>query len=303
MRVAEILLLLLAAVGVCQRATAQDLEPRAYINLPVGLNFVAVGYTHSDGGVGTDPSVPLDDARMVVDTVFAGYVRSLGIGERSAKLDVIVPYSWLEGSARAAGELLHRSVDGFADPSVRLAVNLFGAPALTRQQFSSYRQDLIVGASLRVTAPLGQYDRSRFVNIGANRWTFKPEIGVSKRWNSWSVDLAVAATLFTDNDATPQGASVQQAPLISLQSHVIRTFPRGIWAALDATWYAGGQTTIDGIERDDRRDNSRIGLTLAFPIDAANSLKLYAATGVSERVGTNFDTAGIAWQYRWATDR
>jgi hypothetical protein len=297
-RLGGLILLLVAVAPWCRVATAQELEPRAYTNLPVGLNFVGIGYGHSSGGVGVDASLPVEDAELTVQTAFAAYARSLDVAGRSAKIDVVLPYGWLEGTALVNGERRRRVVDGLADPSVRFGVNVLGAPALSPAMFARYQQDVIVGVSVRVTAPLGQYDDTRVVNLGTNRWSFKPEIGASKRWQRWSVDVAAAATLFGDNDDTP-GGRLQQDPLYSLQTHVIRTFGRGVWAALDATWYAGGRTTVGGVERDDRLDNSRVGLTLALPLDARNSVKIYAATGVSDRVGTSFDTVGIAWQYRW----
>jgi hypothetical protein len=289
---------LLPRIGV-----AQELEPRSYVNLPIGMSFAGLGYTHSEGGVATDPTLPIEGAEVTVDTAILAYARSLGLGGKSAKIDMLVPYSWLDGSADVAGVPRRRVVDGFADPSLRLAVNLIGAPALSPREFASYTQDLIVGVSLRVTAPLGQYDAERILNLGTNRWSFKPEVGVSKRWNRWLFDVSLAASLFTDNDDYLGGHSAQQAPLYSVQSHLIRTFARGMWVALDATWYAGGATTIDGIRSDNRAETSRVGLTLALPLDPRNSLKLYAATGVSERVGTDFDTAGVAWQYRWGGGR
>jgi hypothetical protein len=293
------LILLLAGAWLNVPASAQDLEPRAYVNLPTGLNFFVVGYTRSTGGVTADPAVPIEDADLTVDTMVLGYVRSLALRGRSAKIDIIVPYSWLDGSARLDGVPLQRSVDGFSDPSVRLAVNLWGAPALSPQEFAAYRQDVVVGASVRVSAPLGQYDHGRYVNLGTNRWSIKPELGISKRWGHWSLDLSGAVVLFTDNDEYVNDRTLEQDPLYSLQTHVIRMFGRGIWAAVDATWYAGGRTRVEGVEKDDRKNNSRVGLTLALPINARHSLKLYAATGVQQRTGTDFDTAGLVWQYRW----
>jgi len=282
-------------------ASAQDLEPRSYVNLPTGLNFVIVGYGHSAGGATTDASVSLEDADLSIDTTVLAYVRSLDLWGRSAKVDVIAPYSWLDGSARVDGVPRERAVDGFDDPSLRLAINLLGAPALTLREFAAYEQDFVVGASLKITAPLGQYNADQIVNLGSHRWSIKPEIGMSKRWGNWSLDLAGAVALYTDNNDYFNGHTFEQEPLYSLQTHLIRTFGRGSWVALDATWYTGGRTTLDGQAKDDRKENSRAGITVALPINARQSIKFYAATGVYERTGADFDTAGVAWQYRWGT--
>ena len=194
---------------------------------------------------------------------------------------------------------MQRDVSGFADPTFRLSVNLYGAPALSLKEFAGYKQDLIVGASLLVSAPLGQYDDTKVVNLGTNRWSFKPEVGVSKALGRWTLEATAAVTLFTDNNDFFNGNTRSQDPLYSLQGHVIYSFRSGIWGSLDATYFTGGRTTLNGTLNNDLQQNWRVGGTLAFPVDAYNSIKLYASSGVSARTGNNYDLIGIAWQYRW----
>ena len=210
-----------------------------------------------------------------------------------------MPYTWLSGTAVAAGETITREVDGFADARFRLSVNLYGAPALTLKEFADYRQDLIVGASVQVSVPIGQYDPSKLVNIGTNRWSFKPEVGVSKAVGPWTLEVAVAATLYTDNTDFFGGNTRSQDPVYSMRGHVIYGFRSGIWASLDATYLTGGRSTLNGVRSNDLQQNWRVGGTLAFPVDVRNSIKLYASSGVSARTGNNFDLLGIAWQHRW----
>ena len=160
-------------------AHAQELEPRAYSNLPMGLNFLATGYAHSQGGLSTDPSLPLTDAHLKIDTGVVAYVRGIDLWGNSGKVDVIAPYSHLSGTALVAGQPRERVVSGPGDPRFRLSVNFYGAPALTLAEYPAYKQDLVVGASVQVTAPWGQYDGSKAVNLGTNRWSIKPDIGFS----------------------------------------------------------------------------------------------------------------------------
>jgi hypothetical protein len=178
-------------------------------------------------------------------------------------------------------------------------VNFYGAPALSLQEFAGYRQDLIVGASLQVSAPLGQYDADKLVNIGTNRWAVKPELGVSKAWGSWTLELATGVTFYSDNDDFLSGKTREQDPIYSVQGHLIYSFRSGVWGALNATYYTGGRATVDGVQGDNLQQNSRLGATVALPLDRHNSIKLYASTGVSTRTGSDFDAIGIAWQYRW----
>jgi len=218
---------------------------------------------------------------------------------RTGKFDVIVPYTWLSGSAIYQGDPVRRDVDGFADPLLRVSVNFFGAPALKLPEFRSYRQDLVVGASLQVSVPAGQYDETKLINLGTNRWFFKPEIGVSKALGPWTLEAKTAVTLFTTNNDFFNGNKRSQDPLYSLQAHAIYNFSSGVWGSVDATYFAGGRTTLNGVLQVDRQQNWRMGATLAFPVGLYNSIKLYASKGVSARTGNSFDLLGIAWQYRW----
>lgn len=282
-----------------QPVRATEIEPRAFSNAPVGLNFLIAGYLYTDGSVSFDPAVPLTDAQLRTDSAVIGYARSLNAWGRSAKFDVIVPYTRLEGSAVYVGQPRTREVVGFADPRVRVSINFLGAPALTAKQFAGYRQDLIIGASLQVMAPLGQYDPERLVNIGTHRWAVKSELGISKARDAWTLEVAPGVIWYSDNTDFLNGGTVEQAPLYTLQAHLVRSFGKGMWAALDAIYYAGGRTTVNGVEGDTRQENTRLGATLALPIDRYNSVKLYASTGTYSRTDSDFDAVGVAWQYRW----
>ena len=290
------LLLLLLGPAI---AAAQSLDPRAYANAPIGLNFLIVGYQYSTGGVAFDPSVPLENGHSRVNAVPLAYVRSLDVFGNAGSIGLVLPFANLSGSATFNGVEQDRKITGIADPAVRFAVNFYGAPALNAEQFKAYRQDLIVGASVVVTAPLGQYDPGRVANLGTNRWSAKPELGLSKALDVWTVELSTGVTLFTKNDDLLQGNVREQDPLYSAQVHLTRQFGRGMWGAISTTYYEGGRTTLNGVPRDDRQSGSRIGLTFAFPLARNQSLKLYASTGIYARTGTDFDTVGVAWQYLW----
>jgi hypothetical protein len=280
-------------------AHAQSIEPRAYSNTPVGVNFLLAGPYYTRGGLSFDTSLPLTDPKLKTYNAVVGYARALDLWGKSGKLDVIVPYTWLSGSATYRGDPVEREVNGFADPLFRLSMNFYGAPALTLQEFKSYEQDLIVGASLQVAAPLGQYDSTRLVNIGTNRWSFKPELGASKALGALTLEFKAGVTLFTTNDDFFNGNKRSQDPLYSIGSHAIYNFRSGIWASVDATYFAGGRSTLNDTLQNDLQQNWRVGGTLAFPVDARNSVKLYASSGVSSRTGNSFDLIGIVWQYRW----
>ena len=152
---------------------------------------------------------------------------------------------------------------------------------------------------VRVVAPWGQYDDSKLVNIGANRWSFKPEVGISKAIGPWTIEGEAAAVIYTENNDFFDGGTLSQAPLYSLQGHLIYGFHSGIWTSLDATYFVGGRTTVNGVLNSDLRQNWRVGATLALPVNRENSIKFYASKGVSARTGDSYDLIGVAWQYRF----
>lgn len=217
----------------------------------------------------------------------------------SAKFDATLPYTWLSGTVDYRGQEILRTVDGFANPAFRLSINLYGAPALTLKEFADWEQDLIIGASVRVVPPWGQYDDSKLVNIGTNRWSFKPAVGISKAVGPWTMEFEAAATFYTDNTGFFGGNTHSQDPLYSFQGHVIYGFRSGIWTSLDATYFAGGRTSLNGVLNSDLQQNWRLGGTLALPVNRENSIKFYASSGVSSRTGNDYDLIGVAWQYRW----
>jgi hypothetical protein len=278
---------------------AQELEPRTYSNVPTDLNFLLAGYVYSQGGLAPDPAVPLENADIKIHTAVLAYARSLDVWGKSGQFAVVLPYSSFSGTAEISGQPVSREVTGPGDPRFRFSVNFLGAPAMSLPEFAHYQQDLIVGASLTVWAPFGQYDPSKLVNIGSNRWTVTPEFGASKAWGPWTLEAAAGITWFSDNNDYFGGQTLEQEPLYSAQLHLLYQFRSGIWAAISGNRYTGGRTAVDGVAGDDFQENSRLGATMAFPVDRHNSIKVNVSRGVTVRTGTNFDIVGVVWQHRW----
>jgi len=291
---------MLAILGLMYPSVSDaDIEPRSYSNIPIGLNFLLAGYIYQSGNIAFAPTIPIANAKLETSSAFLAYVRSLDVWGKSGKVDVIIPEVWLSGEAEVLGQQKTRQISGFADPTVRFYVNLFGAPALSPKEFANYKQDTIVGVSVAVTAPGGQYDPQKLVNIGTNRWSIKPELGISKAWGALTAEAAAGVYVFTDNNQPYQGNTLAQTPMYSFQGHLIYNFTQGIWGALDTNYYTGARTITDGVAADNLQQNWRVGATVAFPINRQHSIKLNGSTGVYSRTGSSYDIIGIAWQYRW----
>ncbi len=283
-------------------AAAQQLEPRAYSPSPIGANFIGLGYTYSTGGVLFDPSLPITNAHADINAMAVGYGRTFGIGGMQGLVTANVPYAWgiLTGTVGTKDSMTTRS--GLGDLQVKLSLNLIGSPALSPQAFASTPpRSFILGASLLVNVPTGQYYPTKVINIGTNRWAFKPEIGVSYIVDrNLYLDFYTGVWLFTHNTQLYPGSSVSaQQPLASLQLHVSYTISRRIWAALDGTWYNGGSTSTNGGPQVGRQDNSRVGATASFKITTTQSIKASYSKGATARVGANFSTFALAYQFLW----
>jgi len=285
----------LVCLGTC---AAQELEPRAYSVSPKGVNFVMFGFARSTGDLSFDPSLPIEDASAVMHGSFSAYAHTLDFFGRSANVAVTVPYLWgdVQGKVNGNPEQAHRS--GLSNSAARFAVNLYGAPVMDLKEFARYREKTIVGASFVIVAPLGQYDPSRFVNIGTNRWAAKPEIGISQRLGRWDFDLYFGVWIFSVND-NYQGRARKQDPITSAQTHVSYSIRPRLWIAFDANFYTGGRTSVDGVPKNDLQRNSRLGGTISIPVTKRQSLKFSGSSGAVTNIGADFVSLGVAYQYLW----
>lgn len=280
-------------------ALSQELEPRSYSPAPVGLNFFLVAGTRSTGEVLTDPSVPLQDVEAKLNAGVMGYGHTFGILGHQASAVIAVPYIWGDVSGRIFEQAGSVTRSGVGDTKLRLAVNLIGGEALTPKEFMKRTPKTTLGASLSISAPTGQYDPDKLINIGTNRWAFKPEIGLTIPHDRWMFDVFAGVWLFSANPDFFGGVHREQDPMPTLQGHVSYTIRPQLWLALDSTFYFGGETSANGIPTGDRKENSRVGLTLSLPVAKGQSVKFNYSRGASARLGSNFTTFGIAWQYSW----
>ena len=280
-------------------AQAQELEPRAYSNAPVGTTFLIAGYTRLRGPVLPDPTLPVENVQADVDIYTLGWARFFSVLGRTSSLAVVLPYAEadLSGEVLDAPTAVHRA--GIGDLHVRAAINLFGHPALAPAEFAKRPERPSAGVSLTVVAPTGQYDSSRFVNIGTNRWAYKPDAGVSMPFGKWFTEAAAGVWMFRDNDDFRGGHRRAQEPLAAYQLHVGYNFRPGLWLAADYGRAVGGRTSVDGEPNENEQHNSRIGLALSLPIARGWSTKLGYSKGTAVRVGGNYSIVSAALQYRW----
>lgn len=285
--------------GAVSPATAQTLDPRSYVNTPVGLNFVVGGYGYSWGSVAFDPSVPIENADITTQGGLVGYARAMDFWGLSGKLSGGGAFICADGSGDVQGTRETRNVCGLSDLTAMASINFIGAPAISLSEYRNYKQGLLMGTSLAVTAPVGQYDPTKLVNIGTHRWSFRPQVGISQTMDRLILEFLGSVTIYTRNGDFFNGHQLDQAPLYSGQLNVIYTFRSGIWGALGGTLYGGGRVTTDGNPSREIQENWRLGATLVFPVSRHNSLKLYGSSGLYARTGGKFNSIAASWIYAW----
>jgi hypothetical protein len=264
------------------------------------MNFFVLNYSYQSGEVLFDPAVPITDVNAYINGVSAAVGHSFPLFGRFASAAVAVPYAFGSLNGNVGEDYTRITRSGLGDLRLRFVVNLLGGPALTMKEYRAVKPETTLGFSLVVAAPTGQYSNEKLINIGQNRWAFRPEFGLSYPTGPWMLEASAGVWLFTDNTHTYPGENVRsQAPLFTFQAHGGYTFRPGLWVALDATFYGGGRTSTNGVPGDTRQSNSRVGATFSLPVARSHSIKFLAATGVSARVGSRFDTYGIAYQFLW----
>jgi len=286
-------------VATVRPLAAQELEPAAYRAAPTGLNFASILTTFSRGDIAFDPSAPITDASSTISAAALSLGRVFRIGDRSANIGAAIPYviGNIQGKVLGIPDDVQRSGQG--DVRVRVAMNLFGAPAMTAREFAAYRQSTIIGLSLHLAVPTGQYATRKLINIGTNRWAFKPEIGISRARGRWTIETYGGVWLFTTNDEFFGDHTREQHPIASLQFHVEYTIRRGMWIAGNANFYAGGRTVIDGKASADLQRNSRVGVTWLFPAGRGRGVRLAWSRGAYTTVGADFTSLSAVYQYAW----
>jgi Putative MetA-pathway of phenol degradation len=289
--------LLVLATTWSPHASTQEMEPRSYSPNPVGVTFVLAAFARSTGGILTDPSLPVDDVEGEVDATALGVGHTFGLFGRSASAGIVQPRISGHFTGTLDGQNAEASRSGIGDTKLKFTTNLMGAPAISAAEFAQRRPETTLGASLVVSAPTGDYHSDKLINVGTNRWAVKPEIGLSHPVGRWTFEGIAGVWIFEDNDDFFGGRHREQEPLASVQAHVSYTLRPRLWLAFNATYYDGGRTTIDGVKKDDRQSNSRYGLTLSMPVAQRQSLKLNWNDGATTRIGSDFSTWGIAWQY------
>jgi hypothetical protein len=302
----KLVLVVAWTLGIARTLPGQDLAPRAYVISPLHSNAVTLTYSYYTGEVLLDGALPVSNATGTISIPVFSYYHSLNFFGRSANIIASLPYGVGDYYGNVVGSTktyAYRS--GLMDSVFRFAVNLKGGPAMTIDEFRKWREKTVIGVSLKVVAPTGQYDSSRPLNWSTNRWSFKPELGYSRRWGHWVLDGYGAVWFFTNNNAfftfpPPAEQTQSQNPILAFETHLSYDVKPRLWVSLDGNFWYGGRTSVTDIQNvNTLQSNSRVGLTISTPVSKHQSLKFSYSGGAYIHYGGNFQNVSVAWQYSW----
>jgi outer membrane putative beta-barrel porin/alpha-amylase len=303
MRLRFVLTLLVSIVAGAAQVGAQDLAPRAYVITPVHSNAITITWGFYTGGLDFNGTVPIGNATGTYYVPVLSYYHSLNFFGRSANLTAALPYAVgnFQGTVSGQSRSIYRS--GLLDSTFRFSVNLLGGPAMQAKEMVKWKQKRLLGMSLKVIAPTGQYSSTKLVNWGGNRWAFKPELGYSESWGHWVLDGYAGAWFYTTNSASYAGTVTlpqSETPILSLEGHLSYDVKPRLWMSLDANFWEGGVTSLSGVRNlATKQTGSRIGGTASFPISKHQSIKISYSNGTYISFGGNYQNVSVAWQYSW----
>jgi len=283
---------------------AQELEPRRWSHLPIGKNFAGGGYSYTKADIYFDPVLRIEDVEMEMHTWAFKYIRTFELLKKSARVDFLQGYQEGRWTGLVDGVPSSIKRSGWTDSVLRFAINLYGAPPLKTKEFAAYRAkvdvETIIGTALVVQLPTGNYMDDKLINLGTNRFTFRPQLGVVHNRGKWSMELTGAVYLYTENDNFFNGNKLEQDPYYAIQTHLIYTFRPGLWASASAGYGYGGESKVNGEDKNDLRENLAWALSFGFPITRQLSVKaIYLSTRSQESIGQDSDNIGVAFSIYW----
>jgi hypothetical protein len=283
------------------KASAQFNDARAYDNTPVGVSQLELDYTYVRSNASLDPSLAIVGANLNLNQGTIGYTHYFGVLHRLAWVEAALPLAGLDGSI--AGTNVHGSVSGAGDSSYQFAILLKGGPALSIEQFASYKPATSLGLSLTVTAPTGLYDSNKVLNLGSDRWSFKPEIALSYPFGpdqKWEFDAYGNASFYTDNTSYRGRQILRQEALPGLEGHISYSFNESIWASLDTRYSFRADTFVDGVPQDNAQQNVVLGSELNISLNPQNSLTFVFAKAIVHQNGPTATGFSIKYDYTWS---
>lgn len=296
--------ILFIALAFTSPGFAEELEPRRWTHLPINTNFLGAGYAYTNADITFDPVLKIESAELDMHTWLAKYIRTFSLLNKTARFSILQAYQEGKWSGLLDGIATSVRRSGWTDTFVRFAVNLFGAPPLQGKEYVAYRSsqkvETLVGVALSVQLPTGEYMSEKLLNLGTNRFTFRPQLGFVHTRGKWSLETTGTVAIYTDNTDFFNGKKLEQDPLYTINSHLVYTFHPGVWASLSGGYDYGKRSTVDGDIKDDRKENLAWAASFGFPVNRHLGFKLaYIGIRPQRSTGNESDTVAVGLSAFW----
>jgi len=293
-------LLIVSSLFLFEQGISQEIEPRRWASLPLGTNVIGAGYAHTFGDIFFDPLIQAEDVSVTVNSFVVSYVRPFKLAKKSARLDVTATYAIAHWEGLLSGEPTTVNRNGFVDPRIRFSINLLGPPSIGPEELKNYYMEhpvnTILGASIAVTLPIGQYYSDKLLNLGQNQFVLVTQLGIVHNWNHWSYEFTGSAVFYGDNPNFFGGQKKKQDPTLAFQTHLIRQFKLGYWASISAAYGLGGQSVVNRQPNADNRKDLQGALSFGFPITKFQDLKVaYVRSETLRDIGSNLNILILGW--------
>ncbi|MGB5403888.1 MAG: transporter [Robiginitalea sp.] len=283
-----------------QNTFSQDIEPRRWSPIPLGTHVLGTGYSYTSGDVFFDPLLQAENVKIKAHSLAVSFAQPFKVGKKMGSISLLVPFSIADWNGLLSGEPAGVNRTGLADPRLRSSVLLAGPPAGNALELQQYKLEnptyTTFGVSLAVTLPLGQYSEDKLLNLGGNRFVFRPQVGMIHYWGKWSFELTSSVFLYTRNPDFFNDADRDQRPTFAIQSHLVKQLRGGAWLSLSAGYGLGGESVINRQPNGDFRSNLLMSASYSFLIAKRQGLKLtYIRSEALQDIGSDTHNFILAW--------
>ena len=283
---------------------ALDPQPRKWNHVPIDSNFAGAAYVYTEADIFVDPVLKLEDVEMEMSTWGGAYIRTFELFDKSARIDIAQAYKKATWTGLLDGAPGSTSRSGWSDTFVRFGINLYGAPALRGEEFFAYRAkhkvETIIGVGLVVRLPTGDYEEDKLLNLGQNRFVFRPQLGFVHNRGKWTTELTGEIAFHRENDEFFNGNTLEQKPMFILIGHLMRSFKPGQWLGLSFGGEYGGEFTLNGVDKDDTKRNIGWAVNYVHPITRQAGIKVnYIGLRRKGLTGFDSETLVISGVYAW----
>jgi len=281
---------------------AQFTDPRTYVVAPVGISQLEVDYAHAEADASIDTSLEVVGAHFEQNEAAVSYAHNFGMLGQLAWVKVDVPFASVNGSL--AGSNISGSTSGAGDSSLQFTTLIKGGKALSEAEFATYEPITTLALSVTVTAPTGEYDADKLLNLGSHRWSFKPEFALSYPFGPeqrWELDAYINVYFFTDNTAYKGVEVLRQEPLPGVEGHISYDFTPRLWASLDLRYGFRGETLVDGVNQNDAQESLIAGTEASWSPTPSHSFVILLAKALVYRNAPSGTRVALKYVYSWAS--